>query len=140
MTFPALSTVFSQLDPCIVVEDDTIILLDIEHTLRQLGMTDVRTATTLAKAEALATMPDVRFAVLDYELGHLANTLPLAETLASRSIPMIFLTAYGSNVALPASLMHVPVLSKPFTTEMLSAVLIAVAGAGEVETRQCLCG
>jgi CheY-like chemotaxis protein len=123
-----------------VVEDDTIILLDIEHTLRQLGLSDIHTATTLAKGEALSMLPDIRFAILDFELGRLVTSLPLAETLAARGIHMIFLTAYGADLQLPSSLANVPVLPKPFTTDMLAAKLMEVVGAGMAEARNCACG
>lgn len=135
-----IRAVLSQLEPCLVVEDDSIIMLDIEYTLRQLGLTQIHTATTLAKAMSLEDLGDIRFAILDYELGHLANTVPLAEALAKRGISLIFLTAYGANVDLPASLCHVPVLSKPFTTAMMLDMLNQVTASREAASPQRLCG
>jgi DNA-binding response OmpR family regulator len=118
----------TMLEPCLVVEDDSIILLDLENTLRQFGFNDLRTATTLSKAQILAADPGIRFAILDYALGK-SNSLDIAETLTARCTPVIFLTAYGEDVELPPVLSNVPVLSKPFTTAQLAKVLKSAISA-----------
>jgi DNA-binding response OmpR family regulator len=122
------------LDPCLVVEDDSIILLDLEHTLRQFGFSDLRTATTLSKAQMLAADPGIRFAILDYAIGK-SNSLDIAETLTARCTPVVFLTAYGEDVELPPVLSNVPVVSKPFTTAQLARVLkSAISAATQMVT------
>jgi CheY-like chemotaxis protein len=125
------------LEPCMVVEDDSIILIDIEHTLRQLGLSDVRTAASLHHGEALAKLPDIRFAILDYELGNQQNSLGLADSLAARGVCVVFLTAHGADVRLPPSLGHVPVLAKPFTTASLLAMLLNAKKGGQPVTAHC---
>ena len=117
-----------QLEGCLVVEDDSIILLNIEHTLRHLGLMDVRTATTLARAAELATDGDIRFAILDYELGS-TTSLPLADQLIAQNATILFLTAHGGGLDLPVPLRHVPVVSKPFTTALLEEAIVAALGA-----------
>jgi DNA-binding response OmpR family regulator len=122
----------AMLEPCLVVEDDSIILLDLEHTLRQFGFIDLRTATTLSKAQMLAADPGIRFAILDYALGK-SNSLDIAEKLTARCTPVVFLTAYGEDVELPPVLSNVPVLSKPFTTAQLAKVLnVAISAATQM--------
>lgn len=117
-----------------------MILLDIEHTLRHLGFSDVRTSTTLARGAKLADAPDIRLALLDFELGRRVTSLALAETLLVRGIPIVFLTAYGSDLQLPSALAHIPIIAKPFTTEMLAATLIGLAQAGTAAKNPCVCG
>jgi DNA-binding NtrC family response regulator len=129
MANATLQGMLYRLEPCLVVEDDSIILLDIEQTLKQFGLNDIRTATTASKGEALSEEKDIRLAILDYDLGPLGNSERLAERLSGHGVSVIFLTAYGSNVELPSSLQHIPVLAKPFSTEML-AKMLAKIGAG----------
>lgn len=132
----------AMLEPCLVVEDDSIILLDLEHTLRQFGFNDLRTATTLAKAQEISADTTIRLAVLDYAIGK-SNSVDIAETLTARGTSVVFLTAYGEDVELPLALAGVPVLSKPFTTAQLEKALkaaIAVAAQGVTVKPQSLCG
>ncbi len=137
--FQSLETVIPLLQPCIVVEDDAIILLDIEHTLRHLGFSDIRTSTTLAIGSKLADAPDIRLALLDFELGRTVTSLALAEALLQRGIPMVFLTAYGADLQLPSSLAHIPIIAKPFTTETLAATLAGLTRVGAAAKSPCVC-
>jgi CheY-like chemotaxis protein len=125
------------LEACLVLEDDSIIRLDIEDTLRQFGMKDIRSAASLTAASSLVFDADIRFAILDYEIGK-TNSISIAETLLARGVPMMFLTAYGKDVQLPAALSHIPVLAKPFTTEMLAAAVLAAVKDDDVSIRENL--
>lgn len=117
-----IAPLLAEIDGCLVVEDDTIIRLDIEETLRGLGLTAIfSTGCVAAALKAIATEP-VRCAVLDVLLRD-ENSLAVADALIARGIPLLFLTAYGEDVALPQHLRHVQVLSKPFTTALLAEAL-----------------
>jgi CheY-like chemotaxis protein len=114
----------------LVVEDDPIIRLDIQDTLRSLGVQEVRGASTLNTASEMAESTEIGFAILDYELGR-DNSLPVAEKLMAKGIPVLFLTAYGKEVGLPPQLSHLTVLAKPFTSRLLvEAVLQSLQVAG----------
>lgn len=111
------------LDQCLVIEDDSIIRLDLEETLRGFGLKHVHGASTLEAAARIIAASPIRFAVLDYNVGH-SNTVAMAEALAARGVPALFLTAYGTSVELPASLAHMQVLSKPFSADLLAEALL----------------
>lgn len=111
------------LDQCLVVEDDSIIRLDLEQTLKGFGLQHVHGASTLEAAIAIISTSPIRFAVLDYVIGS-SNTVAVAEALAARGVPALFLTAHGKSVDLPAGLAHLQVLSKPFSTELLAAAIL----------------
>lgn len=111
------------LDQCLVVEDDSIIRLDLEETLKGFGLKHVHGASTLEAATQIIAGSPIRFAVLDYNVGS-ANTVAMAEALAARGVPALFLTAYGSSVELPESLAHVQVLSKPFSSDLLAEAML----------------
>lgn len=117
-----IAPLLSEIDGCLVVEDDTIIRLDVEETLRTLGLTRIHGTGSVASAMAALETETVRFAVLDFMLRD-ENSLAVADALLERGTPLIFLTAYGEDVALPPNLRHVYVLSKPFTTAMLAEAL-----------------
>jgi DNA-binding NtrC family response regulator len=111
------------LDQCLVVEDDSMIRLDLEQTLKGFGLKHVHGASTLEAASKIISSSSIRFAVLDYNIGP-ANTVAVAEALTARGIPALFLTAYGTSVELPPSLAHVQVLSKPFSSDLLAAAML----------------
>jgi DNA-binding response OmpR family regulator len=113
--------------PCLVLEDDSIILIDIEYTLHSVGYTDVHTATSLARAEEILDACYPVLALLDFEVGA-SNSLRLARKLVERQISFLFLTAYGDTVELPDDLRHIPVVSKPFTTDLLLHTIALVQG------------
>lgn len=111
------------LDQCLVVEDDSIIRLDLEETLKGFGLKHVHGASTLEAAASIIESSPIRFAVLDYNVGP-SNTVAMAEALAASGVPALFLTAYGTSVELPPSLAHVQVLAKPFSSDLLAAAML----------------
>ena len=117
-------------DSCLVVEDDSIIRLDLEETLRGFGLRCVHGASTVEAAMRIAETADIRFAVLDFDLGR-GNSVAVAELLLARGIPAVFLTGYGRAIELPPSLHHMQVVAKPFSSELLAkALLTAFGGTG----------
>ena len=113
----------------LVVEDDSLIRLDLQDTLTQLGAGSSSGVSSALQALDLLAKQKFAFAILDFQLRD-GTSLGVAEALLHMGIPFLFLTAYGKEIDLPASLRHVPVLPKPFTTALLAeAVLQALGGA-----------
>jgi DNA-binding NtrC family response regulator len=125
---PVQSTEFKSLDGLrvLLVEDQTLIALDTEAMLLELGA--VKVETFGGADETLAWLasgaPDV--GVLDINLG-VASSFPVAEALRRRGVPFIFTTGYGDGVLIPAPFDDVEILQKPYTIEALGQLL-----------RQCL--
>lgn len=115
------------LDQCLVVEDDSIIRLDLEQTLKGFGLKHVHGASTLEAAAEIISSSPIRFAVLDYNIGP-SNTVAMAEALVASGVPALFLTAYGTSVELPESLSRMQVLAKPFSSELLAAAMLKELG------------
>ncbi|WP_309296335.1 response regulator [Bradyrhizobium sp. Ce-3] len=111
--------------PCdvLVVEDDPIISLYFEDTVLGFGVQTVRTAASVARAlEQIAERrPD--FALLDVSLVRGENTFAVAERLDALQVPFVFITGYGADISLPASLADKPRLTKPCSSETLEAAL-----------------
>src|SRR5882757_8747716 len=98
----------------LVVEDETMIALMLEDMLDDFGCIVVDVAGTLARGLALVANEALSLdgAVLDVNLGG-EKVYPIAERLATRGVPFIFCTGYGST-GLPPDFAHVPTLAKPY--------------------------
>lgn len=141
MENPLASALPELLETCLVVEDDSIIRLDLEETLRGFGFRCVIGAATLEAAAGLASAHSIGLAVLDFELGR-DTTLPIAELLAEQGVAAVFLSAHGDGIELPPTLRHLQVIAKPFSSALLAqAILKALDPAGQTSAKAtcCLC-
>lgn len=101
----------------LVVEDESIVSKDIQHSLKKLGYSVVGAASTGEKAIELAssTMPDI--ILMDIMLKGEMNGIEAADEIRrTRSIPVIFLTAYADESTLSKAKITEPYgyILKPF--------------------------
>ena len=113
----------------LIVEDDPIIALDFEDTILSLGVKQVRTARSVAKALDLIADRAPDFALLDVSLIR-ENSFAVAERLGALQIPFVFVTGYGADVGLPPAFACQPRLPKPCPTDALAAMLRYRSGEG----------
>jgi two-component SAPR family response regulator len=106
----------------LIVEDDAIIALDFEDTVRGFGVKTVRYAANVARALQLIDDRTPDFALLDVGLAS-EKSFAVAERLQTMKIPFVFISGYGSKVVLPPGLRDTPMLPKPCTTDVLEAAL-----------------
>ena len=106
----------------LLVEDSTIIALDLEDLLRHAGAADVLVATNLAAGREILAHVAPNVALLDVNLGQ-ENSLPLADELQDRGIPYLFLTGYGDDTSLSERHRAVPRLTKPIDRQLLMEAL-----------------
>ena len=106
----------------LVVEDESLVALDIENMLEEMGCKVVASVPRLVRALDLASRLDFDLAVLDINLAG-EVVYPLAFRLAARGIPFVFSTGY-STASLPPELSDRPILKKPV---MLANLKRAVA-------------
>jgi CheY-like chemotaxis protein len=105
----------------LIVEDEAMIALLIEDVLTDLGSTVVGPAARLDEALALARSAEVDLAALDLNLAGDA-VYPVAEALAQRGIPFVFMTGYGQfGIAEPWR--GRPSIAKPFRPSQLANFL-----------------
>ena len=104
----------------LVVEDQALIAMDIEETLKSLGVREVRASSTASDALKLLAgfMPDA--AVLDFNLGP-ETSEAVANDLRARGIPFVFATGYGDTVMIPAKFAKTPIVRKPVSATSLAA-------------------
>src|SRR5262249_47228744 len=92
----------------LVVEDESLVALDIETMLEEMGCTVVASVPRLVRALDLASRLDLDLAVLDINLAG-EVVYPLAFRLAARGIPFLFSTGY-STADLPPALRDRPIV------------------------------
>jgi CheY-like chemotaxis protein len=104
----------------LVVEDEALILLDIEQTLREAGVEQVFTATGSKDALAIIEATPLDAAVLDLRLGQGGSSDEIARWLQQKDVPFVFLSG---SVGVVDGFADTPLVSKPFSSDQLIAAL-----------------
>ncbi len=107
----------------LVVEDEMLIALDTVDELKNAGCAVLGPALRLEAAMVLMRGEELDAAVLDVNLAG-QFVWPLAEALASRNVPFLFLTGFGAELEFPPAYAAVRRLEKPV---MPGAIVQAVA-------------
>jgi DNA-binding NtrC family response regulator len=104
----------------LVVEDELLIAMALEDLLTISGFAVVGPASSLKQGMRLIEEQTVDGAVLDINLrGEMV--FPLADALAARSIPFVYVTGYGK--LLRAANHGHPVLQKPYDSQQLLKIV-----------------
>lgn len=129
-------------DPVVLlVENELMVALEMENTIRDAGLCEVCIAGDDVAARGLIAQTDkLAGAILDVRLSH-GTSLDLAEDLLARGVPVVFATGYDTGADYLERFPDVPVISKPFEpTELLAAVarlLSATATSEQPEVKCC---
>src|SRR5690349_7630220 len=110
---------------CLVLDDEFLIALDIQHILEQAGAQHVACAASVTEAIALLRRGhEFDVAVLDVKLsGPDRNSLGVAALLAEKKIPFVFLTGMRVDDVHAKQFPQAPVIEKPYdATALLDAV------------------
>jgi CheY-like chemotaxis protein len=108
----------------LVVEDEALVAMLLEDTLQALGCSVVGPAGNVARALALLEREDVDLALLDVNLGGGERSYPIADALAARGIPFVFVTGYG-RAGVDRRYGAASVLQKPFDERQLAQAVAA---------------
>lgn len=120
----------------LLVEDQSLIALDLAESLGKLGATDVRLSPSAADALNQLRTFTPRAAVLDFNLGD-GTSEAVADRLLADGVPFVFATGYGDSVMIPARFGHVPVVRKPVNPALLAAKIGASIDKG-LETAEMI--
>ena len=96
----------------LVVEDEYLVADLLENVLEEAGCVVCGPIPRLAEAVEAADTANCDIAVLDVNLAG-ESVSPVADILARRKVPFIFITGYG-QAALPGRHAERPRLGKPF--------------------------
>ncbi|HLW92069.1 MAG TPA: response regulator [Roseiarcus sp.] len=107
----------------LLVEDEALVAMMTQEMLASFGCSIVGPCATVASA--LATVEDeaIDLALLDVNLGH-ESVYPVADALAARGAPFVFLTGYDSG-HVDGRFRDALVLQKPVDREVLGGILAA---------------
>jgi DNA-binding response OmpR family regulator len=111
----------------LIVEDDTLIALDLQSLLENAGYSVIGPVGSVEAAMRLLKHAKPDFALLDINLGK-TNSFPLADLLAADAVPIIFVTAHSRRV-LHEEHANRPVVEKPFLPDTLLAVIRSTTAA-----------
>ena len=109
----------------LVVEDETLIAMEMADALADMGCDVVGPASSVQKALTLANAEKLDAALLDVNL-HGQSAEPVATLLHRRGIPFPVVTGYYER-AIAAAFRDRPVVPKPFTPADISDVVRALA-------------
>ncbi len=107
----------------LVVDDEILIALDIEATLRAVGVAIIDICTTVADAMKIAREAPVQAAVLDIRIGQ-ETSAAVADALDRRHIPFLFYSGQSMPAEMPPALQNHVVLSKPVPQADLVAAVV----------------
>ena len=119
----------------LVVEDEVLLAMELEAMLRRLGCQVVGPARSLEEAMRLATTePVLHAAILDVNLAG-EMVFPVADLLATRGVPIVLATGYGSAESLQGHDRDaIAVLRKPYPQDALARALLgALVRTGPVQ-------
>jgi DNA-binding NtrC family response regulator len=109
----------------LLVEDETLIAMDAEMMLMEMGAARVLTVASSEEALCAVETSPPDFVVLDIKL-EAGTSLGVAEELLKKKIPFIFATGYGETPALPESMNSIPVIGKPYDMHALTQAVAAI--------------
>ena len=112
----------------LIVEDSTLLALDLQDALEQQGLHVVGPAQNLETAKKLIDSQHIDAALLDIDLGGV-KSFSLAESLRARGIPFAFLTGFDQLQSLPAEFRADPFLKTPCDEKKLRAEVGKLLGA-----------
>jgi PAS domain S-box-containing protein len=104
-----------------IVEDEMLVALDLQESIKSLGYEVVGPFGRLAEAIEGAERQAVDFAILDLNLAG-EMTYDLAEQLEKRGIPVVFTTGYEADT-ITSRFQNCRVLNKPVVRDALESVL-----------------
>jgi PAS domain S-box-containing protein len=112
----------------LVVEDEALVALDVEETLKGAGADVLGPAPNVMRALALIGEETFDVAVIDANLAG-ASVTPVADALVAKGVPFLFATGYGPQ-ALPEPHRSAPVLVKPIPPARLIEALTDLLASG----------
>ncbi len=106
----------------LLVEDEAMVAMLMEGMLDGLGCQRVEWAASVPAALQALQREEFDGALLDVNLSG-TTVYPVAEALAYRKLPFVFVTGYGRTADLQARFPAATVLKKPFDSLQLAEVM-----------------
>jgi len=111
----------------LIVEDEMLIAMELEHLLSTHGYRVLGPVNTVARALTLLEQQQPDAALLDVNLNGESST-PVAAELWARDVPFVTVTAYSSVAARHPQLRDAPRADKPIDHDEVLRLLVTVLG------------
>jgi len=108
----------------LIVEDESLLMMDLEDTLCDLGYAVVGKGRDIAAGVALARELALDVAILDMNLAGFSG-VAIADILQERGIPFVMVSGYAS-VGIPDRHRNAPRIAKPCERATLSRTLASM--------------
>lgn len=107
-----------------IVEDESVIALDLAETVRELGHEVVAIASTYRQAIAQAATVDPSLVLADIQLADDSSGIDVVnELLAQARLPVVFVTAFPERLLTGERPEPAFLITKPFDRDMLAVAL-----------------
>src|SRR5215813_697303 len=106
----------------LLIEDETLVGMMMHDTLTELGFDVIGPVNTLSGAAEAIKREDFHAAILDVNLNG-EFIYPLADVVAARGLPFVFVTGYGAE-GIDPRFAGVPVLQKPIEIDQLQSMFV----------------
>ena len=111
----------------LIVEDDSLIALDVEQLCRDHGASDIVIERDLDGLGSERVLDGFDVAIVDLMLSGV-SALPFAERLRDRNRPFVFTSGFGDMDRLQVAFPGVPAVAKPFSGSDLIEAVATAAG------------
>ena len=107
----------------LLVEDEILVAMMMRDILTELGFTVVGPYSRLTEAMVAAVHEEIDAGIIDVNLGG-EFVYPVADVLAARKIPFVFVTGYGVE-SIDRRFGYVPIIKKPVQRQVLQGIFVA---------------
>ncbi len=108
----------------LVIEDETLVAMHVIDMIKRAEGVPIGPAGTVGEAIEAIGANELDAALVDANLGGV-RVDKIAEALAARDVPFVFVSGYDRS-ALPDAFQNAPLLSKPFSSGALMAALAKI--------------
>src|SRR5260221_492765 len=112
----------------LLVEDEILVAMMMKDILTELGFSVIGPFSRLAEAMVAAVHDNIDAGIIDVNLGG-EFVYPVADVLAAREIPFVFITGYAVE-SIDSRFGYVPIVKKPVQRQVLQKIFIP-ADSGE---------
>src|SRR6266540_4305836 len=112
----------------LLVEDEILVAMMMRDILTELGFSVIGPFSRVAEAMVAAVHDEFDAGIIDINLGG-EFVYPVADVLAARNIPFVFITGYGVE-SIDSRFDYVPIVKKPVQRQVLQKIFVP-AESGE---------
>jgi two-component sensor histidine kinase/CheY-like chemotaxis protein len=106
----------------LLVEDEILVAMMMKDILTELGFSVIGPFSRLAEAMVAAVHDNIDAGIIDVNLGG-EFVYPVADVLAARNIPFVFITGYGVE-SIDSRFDYVPIVKKPVQRQVLQKIFV----------------